>query len=158
MESPAPPSKDSFRPYLASASILFILGWGAVALAIFALTPTVWARWLLFFGGTLGLTGLALPATWFLNLRFASDPPAGMTVILRQAIWVGVYGAMLAWLQQERLVSPWTALGLAAGLVAIEYLIRMRERARWRPVAPAETTPPPSEERQPAGGDQASKE
>ena len=68
---------SSFRPYITSTISLFIIGWGCAALAIFTLTPTVWARWLLFFGGSLGLTGLALPVTWFLNLRFPSNPPAG---------------------------------------------------------------------------------
>ena len=140
---------SSFIPYLTSAISLFVFGWGAAAIAIFALTPTVWARWLLFFGGTIGLTGLAMPATWFLNLRFPSEPPAGSTVIVRQAIWVGVYGVMLVWLQQARLVTLWIGLGLAIGLVAIEYLVRMREKARWQPKVvpdmpqpPAETTPP----------------
>jgi hypothetical protein len=128
-----PRPNSSFLPYLALAISLFVLGFGAAAYAILALTPTVWARWLLFFGGTLGLTGLALPITWFLNLRFPSDPPAGSFVFVRQAIWVGVYGVVLAWLQQVRLVTIWTSLGLALGLVAIEYLIRMREKARWQP-------------------------
>lgn len=123
----------SFRPFIASVISLFIIGWGSAAFAVISLTPTVWARWLLFFGGTLGLTSLALPATWFLNLRFPSSPPAGAAVILRQAIWFGVYGALLTWLQQERLVTLWSGLGLAAGLAAIEYFIRMRENARWRP-------------------------
>ena len=142
---------SSFRPYLSSAISLFVLGWGAAALTVSSLTPTDWARWLLFFGGTLGLTGLAMPVTWFLNLRFPSDPPAGATVIVRQAIWVGVYGAVLVWLQQVRLVTIWTGLGLALGLIAIEYLVRMREKARWRPkplseeTAPAESTPPSKE-------------
>ena len=130
---------SSFRPYLPSTISLIIIGWGCAAVAVFALTPTVWARWLLFFGGTLGLIGLALPVTWFMNLRFPSDPPVGVGVIARQAIWVGVYGALLTWLQQERLVSIWTGFGLAAGLIAIEYLIRMRENARWRP---ADNLPP----------------
>ena len=140
---------SSFLPYLASAISLFVLGWGAAAFAIIALTPTVWARWLLFFGGTLGLSGLALPVTWFLNLRFPSEPPVGSTVIVRQAIWVGVYGVLLVWLQQARLVTLWISLGLALGLVAIEYLVRMREKARWqpksvpdKPAPPAETPPP----------------
>jgi hypothetical protein len=114
-----PRPNSSFLPYLTSAISLFILGFGAAAIAIFALTPTVWARWLLFFGGTLGLTSLALPVTWFLNLRFPSEPPASPYVVLRQAIWVGVYGVVLAWLQQVRLVTIWTALGLALGLVAM---------------------------------------
>ena len=118
------------------------LGWGAAAFAIFGLTPTVWARWLLFFGGTLGLTGLALPVTWFLNLRFPSEPPTGPYVVVRQAIWVGLYGIVLAWLQQVRLVTIWTAIGLAFGLVAIEYLVRMREKARWQPKTVRDEKPP----------------
>jgi len=143
-----PRPKSSFLPYLASAISLIVLGWGAAAIAIFVLTPTVWARWLLFFGGTLGLTGLALPVTWYLNLRFPSEPPAGSQVIVRQAIWVGVYGVVLAWLQQVRLVTIWTGLGLAVGLTTIEFLARMREKARWQPKAlpeekiPAEIKPP----------------
>ncbi len=134
---------SSFIPYLASAISLFIIGWGSAVFAIFGLTPTVWARWLLFFGGTLGLTGMALPVTWFLNLRFPSEPPAGPSVIIRQAIWVGVYGAVLVWLQQARLVTIWTALGLAVGLIAIEYLVRMRERARWQPKPVPDELPTP---------------
>jgi hypothetical protein len=124
---------SSFRPYLASTISLFTLGFGSAAIAVFSLTPTVWARWLLFFGGTLGLTGLALPVTWFLNLRFPSKPPVDSFVVVRQAIWVGVYGSLLTWLQQVRLVTLWTGLGLALGLAAIEYFLRMREKARWQP-------------------------
>ena len=138
-----PRPNSSFLPYLASAISLLMFGFGAAAFSIFALTPTVWARWLLFFGATLGLTGVALPVTWFLNLRFPSEPPAGPYVIVRQAIWVGVYGVVLAWLQQVRLVTVWTALGLAIGLVAIEYLVRMREKARWQP-KPIPAEPPPA--------------
>ena len=139
---------SSFRPYIASTICLFIIGWGGAAYAVFMLTPIVWARWLLFFGGSLGLISLALPVTWFLNLRFPSEPPVGPAVIMRQAIWVGVYGALLTWLQQERLVTLWTGLGLAAGLVAIEYLIRMRENARWQPAprSPADSEHPPVEQ------------
>lgn len=137
-------SPSTFRPYLASTISLLVLGFGAVLFAVLALTPTVWARWLLFFGGTLGLTGLGLPVMWFLNLRFKSSPPAGTGVIVRQAIWVGIYGAVLIWLQQVRLVTIWSSLGLAAGLIAIEYLIRMREKARWQP-KPIPQEPPPAE-------------
>jgi hypothetical protein len=64
---------------------------------------------------------------------------------------VGVYGALLTWLQQERLVTPWTGLGLAAGLVAIEYLIRMREKSRWQPSFPPG---PATNDQLPANGDQ----
>ncbi len=40
---------------------------------------------------------------------------------------------MLAWLQLGHLITLWVWMGLAGGLVGIEYLIRLRERARWRP-------------------------
>jgi hypothetical protein len=141
-----PRPNSSFLPYLASTISLLVFGLGSSAIAIFALTPTVWARWLLFFGGTLGLTGLALPVTWFLNLRFPSEPPAGPYVVVRQAIWVGVYGVVLVWLQQVRLVTLWTGLGLALGFVSIEYLIRMREKARWQP-KPAPVEPSSAEDK-----------
>jgi hypothetical protein len=45
---------------------------------------------------------------------------------------VGVFGATLAWLQLARLVNVYVILGLAFGLVALESLLRLRERARWR--------------------------
>jgi hypothetical protein len=134
-------SHPPFRPFLTAAITLVVLGLGVFVIAIFAFEPTVWARWLFFFGGTLALTGLGLPATWFLNLRFPSEPPAGVNVIVRQAVWVGVYGGLLAWFQQERLVSLGMIASLAIGLGAIEYLTRMRERSLWRP--PSESTEPP---------------
>jgi hypothetical protein len=128
-----PSPRLPFRPFLIASVILFTLGAGFFALAVLALEPSVWPRWLFFFSGTLALTGLALPAAWFLNLRFPSVPPAGANVIIRQASWVGVFGGMVAWLQQERLASLGILAGLCLGLIVIEYLIRMRERSLWRP-------------------------
>ena len=130
--------RPSFRPFLTSTLTLLVLGFGTLALALLGFTPTVWPRWLFFFGCDLALTGLAMPAVWFLNLRFPSTPPASETVVVRQAMWVGVYGATLLWLQKDRLVSIWMAIGLALGVGAIEYLIRMRERSRWTPAVPTE--------------------
>ena len=125
--------RPSFRPYLVSTIVLLVFGLGLWALALLAFPPYVWARWLFFFGWTLALSGLSLPVVWFLNLRFPSTPPAGAAVVVRQATWVGVYGATLFWLQQARLVSFWMAGGLALGIAALEYLVRMRERSRWAP-------------------------
>ncbi|MEZ0395053.1 MAG: hypothetical protein ABWK53_01275 [Anaerolineales bacterium] len=142
MHASPPPS---FRPYLASTLGLLILGWGGLALVVFTLTPTVWARWLFFALLTLALTGTALPVVWFLNLRFPSSPPAEWPVIVRQASWFGVYGAVLAWLEANGVVTLWIALGWALGLIVVEYIIRMIERSRWRPPVIAEETPPSAE-------------
>ena len=61
-------------------------------------------------------------------------------VILREvdqerylAIWVGVYGATLAWLQIARILTPSLAFLLALGFVLIEYLLRLREKSQWSP-------------------------
>ena len=126
-------STHSFRPFLTSTLIMFFSGWGGLALLINFTRPTVWPRWGFFVLWTIALTGTALPFSYFFNRRFPSDPPAGPNVILRQAIWVGVYGAILAWLHLGHVVTLWVVLGLGIGLIAIEYLIRMRERSRWKP-------------------------
>lgn len=139
------PSSTSFRPYLAPTLVLFGLGWGGLGLTVFTLPPLVWARWLFFALLTLALTGTALPAVWYLNLRFPSNPPVESSVILRQAIWFGVYGAVLAWLEINGVVTIWIALGWALGLMAVEYIVRMIERSRWRPPVIPEDAPPPAE-------------
>ncbi|MBN2385470.1 MAG: hypothetical protein JXB85_00500 [Anaerolineales bacterium] len=133
----------TFQPYAGAALILFLLGWGGVAVMIFGSRPIPPAQWAFFVFWTMALTGTALPATWFLNLRFPSDPPAEAFVIVRQALWFGVYGAVLAWLEKTTVLTIWVALGWGLGLIAIEYIIRMRERSRWRPSLPV---PEPTQE------------
>jgi hypothetical protein len=130
-----------FRAFLPSVLILIIIGWGGLALLFTFSLPTVWPRWAFFVLWDLALTGTALPVTWFLNLRFPGTPPAGDAVVVRQAIWVGVYAATLAWLQLGGIASLWFVLGLAAGLASIEVLIRMRERSRWQPASAGGDTP-----------------
>jgi hypothetical protein len=129
--------KLSFRYFLGSTLALVLIGWGGLLLMIyvFQTPPLVWARWGFFVLGIMGLTGLALPVVYFLNDRFPSHPASDAQVIIRQSLWVGVYGATLVWLQLGRLVSLYVILGLGGGLIAIEYFIRLREKARWRPPA-----------------------
>jgi hypothetical protein len=136
----------STRQYLFSGLFLMLVGWGGLVLLImvFAVPPLVWARWGFFALWFIALTGTALPVVYFLNMRFPSEPRAEPNAIVRQAVWVGVYGATLAWLQLGQLSTLWVWLGLAGGLVAIEYLIRSRERTRWSP--PAEGDDPPAAE------------
>lgn len=97
--------------------------------------PLVWARWGFFALWFTALSGTALPAAYFLNLRFPSDPPAEPNSIVRQALWVGVYGCIVAWLQLGHVMAFWMWMSLAGGLAGVEYLIRLRERSRWYPPA-----------------------
>jgi hypothetical protein len=125
-----PPSP---RQYLYSSLFLIGLGWGGLALLLNRTLPTVWPRWGFFALWFIALTGTALPLAYFLNLRFLTDPPAEPNVIIREAVWAGAYGATLAWLQLGHLVTLWVWVGLAGGVIAVEYFIRLREQARWRP-------------------------
>lgn len=110
-----------------------LIGWGGlIALFIYTL-PTVGPRWLFFFLCVLALTGTALPITAFLNIRFSSLPPPNSAVVVRQALWFGIFGATLAWLQMGRVLSPTLGILLAVGLVLIEFLLRLGERSQWKP-------------------------
>jgi sterol desaturase/sphingolipid hydroxylase (fatty acid hydroxylase superfamily) len=81
----------------------------------------------------MALTGTALPLAYLINRRAAGSPSPEPQLVVRQALWVGIFGATLAWLQLGRLASMWVILGLAGGLIAAEYFVRMRELARRRP-------------------------
>jgi hypothetical protein len=133
--------QPTFRPYLIQSLLLALLGWGGLVLLFNFSLPFVLPRLAFFILWIMALTGTALPLTYFFNRRFPSDPPAEPNVIVRQALWVGVYGATLAWLQLGRLVSIGVWMGLAGGIIAAEYLIRLRERARWKPPVPSDDNP-----------------
>lgn len=127
------PSSVTVISFLPTSLILLISGWGG----IYALTqytqPSGGTRWLFFFLLILGVTGLMLPLTAFLNQRFPSKPPVSNFVVTRQALWFGVFVATVAWLQIGRVLNPALALLLAVGLVIIEWLLRLRERSQWKP-------------------------
>ncbi len=122
--------KTTFRPYLISTLILFLGGWGGLAVLLNYTLPTIWPRWSFFALIVIALTGTALPIAYFLHLRFPSTPPVLPHVILREALWVGVYGAVLTWLQLARILTFGIGLWLAIGTIVIEYLWRWRERSQ----------------------------
>ncbi len=121
------------RTFLPLSIVLTIIGWGGLLILIDSTLPTLGPRWLFFFLGVLALSGPALPIVYFLNLRFPSDPPVQEMVILRQALWVGVFGSTIAWLQLGRILTMGLALILAGVFVLIEFLLRLFERSRWNP-------------------------
>ena len=126
----------SFRSFIIPTLLLIFGGWGGLAALVYFTEPLVWNRWALFALLFLALTGTALPIVYFFHLRFPSAVPVGPRVIVRQAQWVGVYGLVLLWLRWGELLTLWLTLGFAGGLLAIEWLIRLRERSRWNPPSP----------------------
>ena len=126
MDSQSSPPVKTFIP---AALILALIGWGGLYALLNFTIPTVGPRWLFFFLGVLALTGTALPIVAFLNQRFPSTPPVSSGVIVREALWVGIYFPTLAWLQLGRVLTPALIMLLAIGFLAIEILLRLRERS-----------------------------
>mgnify|MGYP001098265417 FL=1 len=122
-----------FKPFGIAALLLILVGWGGLYYVITQTLPYVWPRWGFFVLTLLALTGTVLPVVYFFHKRFPDEKPAEANVIVRQAMWFGVYGATLAWLQLGRLVTVYVILALAGGLIAIEYFIRLREKSHWKP-------------------------
>lgn len=134
----------SFKPFGISALVLSLIGWGGLYFLVTQTLPYVWPRWGFFVLSLMALAGTVLPAVYFFHRRFPGENPAEANVIVRQALWFGIYGATLAWLQLGRLVTIYVILGLAGGLIAIEYFIRIREKAHWKPPLNVDTDDQPS--------------
>lgn len=126
----------TFRPLVFPTLILILVGWGGIASLVIYTEPQVWMQWALFALLFIALTGTSLPLVYFFHLRFPSTPPVTYSIIVRQAHWIGFYGLVLLWLRRGNLLSLWLTLGLAGGLLTIEWLIRLRERSRWNPPTP----------------------
>ena len=134
--------QTTFKTYLPSAITLILIGWGGLAATLYFSLPFVWSRWAFFVFIIMGLTGIALPAVFYFHKRYPDESPVEANVIIRQSLWVGVFGATLAWLQLGRLVSLYVILGLAGGLIAAEYFIRIREKANRHIPAPTDDNSP----------------
>ena len=127
------PKSQAFSYYLPAIIILILAGGGGLYLVMTQMLPTVGPRWLFYFCLLILVSGLFMPLTWFINRRFPSEIPAGPQVVIRQAVWFGVFAAMLAWLQIGRVLTLTMAIILGVALFVIEFLIRMWERSRWKP-------------------------
>jgi len=122
-----------FKYYLPGMLVLILIGAIGTALILTLTLPTIGPRWFFFFFVVIFVTGLFLPFTWFLNLRFPSTPPAPPQVIIRQATWFGIFAALILWLQMGRVLTVPLGIIMAAALVLVEFLIRLWERSRWKP-------------------------
>jgi hypothetical protein len=130
---------EAHGPVLAAAALLAGAGWIGLAVLVITTIPTSFPLWLFFALGLTAITGTAVPFVRLLNRRFAraGSPPVPGNVILRQSVWVGVFGTTCAWLQIGRVLSLPVAFLLAVGLIAIEWFLRARDRSR-RPAQPSE--------------------
>ena len=118
--------------YLPTIVVFLAFGWGGLLVLMTTTDPELGPRWLFFFLMVVAFTGLALPFTVWLNARFPSKPPASADTIVRQALWVGILAATIAWLAYGRVLNFGLVLIFVAGFAAIEAFLRLWERSRWR--------------------------
>ena len=122
-----------FRQVLLLGLILAVSGWGGLTILITYALPTLGARWLFYFLLMLGLSGMAFPLVFIFHKRISGKVSPDAGVIVRQAVWFGLYGNLLAWLQLGRVLDINRAAFLAIGFIVLEFLLRMLERSRWKP-------------------------
>ncbi|HPH95781.1 MAG TPA: hypothetical protein PKW33_03680 [Anaerolineaceae bacterium] len=126
-------NKPQHATFIGLGLVMAFLGWAGLALVVQYTLPTLGPRWLFFALLVLALSGTSLPVVYFLHIRFPSTPPVEGDVVLRQSIWFGVYGGILAWLQMGRVLSLVLGLVLLGIFILIEALLRIWERSRWKP-------------------------
>lgn len=121
--------KLSFRPFLISTIFLIIVGWGGLALLLNFTMPTLWPRWTLFALIVLAGTGTTLPIFFLFNNTLFPGRPNLPEVIVREAIGVGFYFALLTWLSIGGALNFPISVWLGLGLLVLEYILRMSEAA-----------------------------
>lgn len=123
---------------MVTSLVLNAIGWvGLIILVVFTL-PTLFPRWLFFFLLTLAFCGISLPFIYLLHRRFSNAVPLEVGVMIRQALWVGLFIDLMAWLQLGRMLTPVRGFLIAVGITAIEYFLRLRERNKFKPKEPDE--------------------
>lgn len=128
------PVKSYLPPFgkiLVTSFLLGLIGFGGLVFIFFTLEPTLGPRWLFFLFLTLSGAAFALPIVYFIQRRFATQYVSAK-VILREAIFFGVFLDLLAWLQIGRISSNMIILFLAGGLILLEFFLRMAEKATFK--------------------------
>jgi len=135
METP-PKATATFKDFLPAFLILILAGGGGLALVTLFTLPTLGPRWLFFFLLMLATAGVSLPVIYLLHRRFSNAVPLEISVMIREAIFAGIFFDLIAWLQLGRMLSPVRGFLIAAGLTAIEYFLRLREHSKFTPEEP----------------------
>lgn len=110
--------------------ILAGIGWAGVYYMVNNVLPGAGARWAFFVLLYFAVAGSAVPLLRYLNHQLRGKrPPPPDWVALRQALWLGLFVAICAWLQIPRVLNGGIAFFLALALVVIEIFLRLRERS-----------------------------
>ena len=114
---------------LIAALVLAIGGWVGLYYLVTTQIPRVGQRWMFFVLVQIAVAGTIMPILRYINVRLTPitrmPPPSG--VIVRQAVWFGLYVVTCAWLQIPRVLTVPMMFFLALAFVVIEVFLRSRE-------------------------------
>ncbi len=103
----------------AVAATLSLLGLGTLGYVVWNHYPTLPARLAFFWALIMSAAGLSVLPLAVLHRRFRGQlPPA--PVLWRESLMVGGFFGLWAWLQLDRLASPWVLMALGLALVLVE--------------------------------------
>jgi hypothetical protein len=128
------PFLSPFSKVLTAALILSLGGLTGMAVIIFFTEPVLGPRWLAYFFLTLLTSGLVLPFVHVLQRRIATSAVPD-SVLVREALWFGIFVDLIVWLQLGRVLNGLLAVFLAGGFIVLEMLLRLAETALFKPDA-----------------------
>ena len=120
-----------FGKIVLTSLFLLFFGGAGLSLIVFNLEPRLGPRWLFFFFLTIAGAGLAMPASFFIQRRFATRKVPGK-VFVREGLLFGVFLSLLAWLQLGRILTNLIIIIIAVGFLVLEMLLRMAEKATFK--------------------------
>jgi hypothetical protein len=130
MEDTGSPPVKTFLPI---SLILAVPGWTLLIYLVTQTIPELRNRWLFFAAIVITITGSSLPAVAYMNRIIKLFGPANYEIVIREGIMIGLYAAILLWLNKGQILSLGLALILAVGLILVELLLRLRSRSAWQP-------------------------
>jgi len=123
----------TIKSVLPFSIIIGFSGWGGLVYLMTQTSPSLGNRWLFFCAIVFAVTGSAAPLVALLNRLFSSHTPVRFGMVVREALWIGIFAAAFLWLNKGQVVSLGLLIVLAVGFILVEFLLRMRARSEWRP-------------------------
>jgi len=108
------------------AIALAVIGWAGLAYLVTSIHPNLPGKAAFLALWAVTLTGTCFPALLALYRRFLSEPSSW--TVWRQSAWFGLFGALAAWLQMNRVLNMATAAIVAGVFVIIEVILSIRAR------------------------------
>ena len=130
MEDKGSPPVKTFLPI---SLILAVPGWILLIYLVTQTVPELGNRWFFYAAIVITITGSSFPAVAYLNRIIKPFGPANFEIVIREGIMIGLYTAILLWLNKGQVLSLGLALILAIGLILVELLNRLRNRSAWHP-------------------------